>query len=81
MIKNKSELNVRGLEQMSLAQTRIIKNIFLNYSEHQFSSVKEKNKQINKYQRSTALSGNFKTVTEDTLISFMVDWALNLSRK
>ena len=28
MIKNKSELNVRGLKQMSLAQTRIIKNIF-----------------------------------------------------
>ena len=41
---------------------------------------KGKNKQ-NKYQRSTALSGNFKTVTEDTFISFMVDSALNLGRK
>ena len=37
MIKNKSELNVRGLKQMSLAQTRIIKNIFLNDPELQFS--------------------------------------------
>ena len=37
MIKNKSELNVRGLKQMSLAQAKIIKNIFLNDSERQFS--------------------------------------------
>lgn len=28
MIENKSELNVRGIKQMSLAQTRIIENIF-----------------------------------------------------
>lgn len=40
---------------------------------------KGKNKQ-NKYQRSTALSSNFKTVTEDTFISFMVDSALNVGR-